>query len=94
MKAGTVEPEDTAVARQWLCKHVSTATNSHDRGNRYARNDRIAVGSGVLCWVCAESLQAAQHLKLILLCSRTIPVFTRQINTNVVFSANCNAASF
>jgi DUF2075 family protein len=32
-----------------------------------------------------------RHLKLILLCSQTIPVFTRQRNTNVVFSVNCNA---
>jgi hypothetical protein len=34
-----------------------------------------------------------RHLELILLCSRTIPVFTRQKNTNVVFSVNCNATS-
>jgi hypothetical protein len=31
--------------------------------------------------------------ELILLCSRAIPVFTRQRNTNVVSSANCNAVS-
>jgi hypothetical protein len=30
LKAGIVEPEEMAVARQWLCKHVSMATNSRD----------------------------------------------------------------
>jgi hypothetical protein len=29
LKAGTVEPEETAVARQWLGKHVPWATNTH-----------------------------------------------------------------
>jgi hypothetical protein len=33
------------------------------------------------------------HLELTFPCSRTIPVFTRQKNTNVVFSASCNAVS-
>jgi hypothetical protein len=35
----------------------------------------------------------SRHLELILLSSRTITVFTRHRNTNVVFSANCNADS-
>jgi hypothetical protein len=33
------------------------------------------------------------HLELILLCSRTIPIFARQRNMNVLFFANCNADS-
>jgi hypothetical protein len=32
-----------------------------------------------------------RHLKLILLFSQTIPVFTRRRNTIIVFSVNCNA---
>jgi hypothetical protein len=44
------------------------------------------------CTVYTEMMPPL-HLKLILLCSWTIPVFTRLRNTNVVFSANCNAAS-
>jgi hypothetical protein len=28
LKAGIAEPEETAAARERLCKHVSTATNS------------------------------------------------------------------
>jgi hypothetical protein len=35
LKAGIAEPKETAVAREWLCKHVSMATNSHDHSNRY-----------------------------------------------------------
>jgi hypothetical protein len=34
-----------------------------------------------------------RFLELILLCSRTIPVFRLQRNMNVVFSANSNVAS-
>jgi hypothetical protein len=34
LKARIAEPE-MSVARQWLCKHVSTATDSHDHSNRY-----------------------------------------------------------
>jgi hypothetical protein len=30
---------------------------------------------------------------IVLLCLRTIPVFTQKRNTNVVFSANCNVVS-
>jgi hypothetical protein len=36
---------------------------------------------------------APQQLELILLYSRTIPVFTPQRNTKVVFSTSCNAGS-
>jgi hypothetical protein len=43
LKARIVEPEETAVAREWLCKRVSMATNSCDHGNIRNR----AVGSGV-----------------------------------------------
>jgi hypothetical protein len=35
----------------------------------------------------------SRQLELILLHSRAIPLFTRQRYKNVVFSANCNAAS-
>jgi hypothetical protein len=28
LKAGIAKPEETAVARQWLCKHVSAATEA------------------------------------------------------------------
>jgi hypothetical protein len=37
LKVVIAEPEETAVAKKWLCKHVSTATNSRDRGHDYAR---------------------------------------------------------
>jgi hypothetical protein len=43
-----MELEETAVARQWFCKHVSTATKSRDRGNGYTRNDGGIVGSDIL----------------------------------------------
>jgi hypothetical protein len=55
LKAGRADTEDMAVARQWLCKLVSTATNSRDRSIRYERNNRGIVG-GVLCWVRAEAI--------------------------------------
>jgi hypothetical protein len=29
-----------AVAREWICKHVSTATKPSDRSNRYTHNNR------------------------------------------------------
>jgi hypothetical protein len=60
LKTGIAEPEETAVARQWLCKHVSTATKSRDRGNRCTRDNRGTVGGGVLCWVCAEAIYREQ----------------------------------
>jgi hypothetical protein len=33
LKTVITEPEETAIARQLLCKHVSTATNSSAHGN-------------------------------------------------------------
>jgi hypothetical protein len=42
-----MEPEETSVAREWLCKHFSTAT---------VRNNRGTVGGGALCWVRAEAI--------------------------------------
>jgi hypothetical protein len=39
LKAGITEPEDMAVSRERLCKHVSTATKSCDRSNRYTCNN-------------------------------------------------------
>jgi hypothetical protein len=48
LKAGIEEPEETAFAREWLCKHVSTATTPRDRRNRYASNNRsIVVGRNI-----------------------------------------------
>jgi hypothetical protein len=47
LKAVIAESEETAIARQWLCKHVSTATNLCDRDNDYAHNNRRIVGSDV-----------------------------------------------
>jgi hypothetical protein len=44
-KERIVQPEKTSVSRQWLCKHVSTATNSRDRSNRYTSVNREIVGS-------------------------------------------------
>jgi hypothetical protein len=45
LKARIVEPEETAVARQWLCKHVSKATRTRDR-YRYEHSNRRNVGGG------------------------------------------------
>jgi hypothetical protein len=39
-----VEIKERAVARQWLCKHVSTATNTRGRSKRCTRNNRGTVG--------------------------------------------------
>jgi hypothetical protein len=47
LNARRVEPEKTVIAGQWLCKHVSSATESRDRSNGYTRNNRGTVGSGV-----------------------------------------------
>jgi hypothetical protein len=35
VEAGIAEPEKIAAAREWLCKHVSMATNSRDHSMRY-----------------------------------------------------------
>jgi hypothetical protein len=51
-----LEPEEKAVARECLYKHVSMATNSNDHGSRYASNDKGVVGGGVLCWVRTEAI--------------------------------------
>jgi hypothetical protein len=56
LQARILEPEKTSVVRYWLCKHVSTATKSRDRRNRYTRNKRGTVGGDVLCWVRAEAV--------------------------------------
>jgi hypothetical protein len=47
LKDGITEPEETVVARERLCKHLFTATNSRDRSNWDTRNNRGTVGSGV-----------------------------------------------
>jgi hypothetical protein len=39
LKARIAQPEETAISRQLLCKHVSTATKSRDRSNRHKGNN-------------------------------------------------------
>jgi hypothetical protein len=56
LKAVITESEETAVARQWLYKHISKAAKLRDRGNDYTRNNRRIVGSSVLCWVGARAI--------------------------------------
>jgi hypothetical protein len=41
LKARIVEPEEMAVARQWLCKHVSRATKSCGHSNRYTKIEEL-----------------------------------------------------
>jgi hypothetical protein len=48
--------QQTAVAREWLCKHVSTATESHIHHNRHKHNNTVTVGSCVICWVHPEAV--------------------------------------
>jgi hypothetical protein len=50
-KARTVEPEETPIAREWLCIHVSMTTESGDHSN-----SRSTAGGSVLCWVHAEAM--------------------------------------
>jgi hypothetical protein len=71
LKAGIAEQEGLAVARERLCKHGFTATNSTAATD--TRNNRAAVGGGVLCWVCAEAIRvrikrynSSFHARLIL----------------------------
>jgi hypothetical protein len=54
LKAGIAEPEEMALARERLCKHISTATNSRDCGNRYLRNNRGTVGSNIFYAIRAD----------------------------------------
>jgi hypothetical protein len=49
LKARIVESEETAVARQWLCKHLSMATKARDHRIRYTCNNRGTVRGGILC---------------------------------------------
>jgi hypothetical protein len=37
LKAWSCVPEETAVGRQWLSKHVSTATEAGNRSNEYTK---------------------------------------------------------
>jgi hypothetical protein len=48
---------EDAVARQWLYKHVSTASESLDWSERYECSNRGNVARGVLCWVFAKAIQ-------------------------------------
>jgi hypothetical protein len=48
-KAGIAEPEETAVAREWLDKPLP-------RQQIHEHNNRGTVGGGVLCWVRAEAI--------------------------------------
>jgi hypothetical protein len=47
LNARIAEPEKTSVVKQWLCKHVSTATKVRDR-NRYTHNNTETVTGGVV----------------------------------------------
>jgi hypothetical protein len=49
LKAQIAEPEEMDVARQWLCKHTSTAT-------RYACSNRKTVVSSVFCGISLETI--------------------------------------
>jgi hypothetical protein len=40
LTAGISETDKMSVARQWFCKHISTATKSRDSINGYTRNSR------------------------------------------------------
>jgi hypothetical protein len=40
LKTGIEEPEEMTIAREWLCKHISTATNSHDCSNRHTPDNK------------------------------------------------------
>jgi hypothetical protein len=51
-----MEEEKTAVAREWLCKHVSTAAKSHDNSKRDACSNRGTVIGSVFYAVCAEAV--------------------------------------
>jgi hypothetical protein len=51
-----VGPEERAVARQWVCKHVSTATKSRDLRKRYTLNNTGTVGSSVFYAVHAKAI--------------------------------------
>jgi hypothetical protein len=55
LKDGIGEPEKTAVAKQWLYKHVSTAANSCDRSKGYGCNNSGTVAGSVHCGVRACS---------------------------------------
>jgi hypothetical protein len=54
LKVGITEPEETAVAKQWLCKNFSTATEWRDPQNRHECNNRETVGSGVFYAIVVE----------------------------------------
>jgi hypothetical protein len=41
LKAKMAEPDEMVVARQWLCKHVSTATESRDCHNTNATMEEL-----------------------------------------------------
>lgn len=54
LKAGITVPQEIFLARDRLCKHVSTASDSRDRNNRYIRNTRRTVSDGVFYEVRVE----------------------------------------
>jgi hypothetical protein len=62
--ARIVEPEETAVARQRLSKHASTANISHDRSDRYTRNNRRIFVGGVFYMVRSEEICQGPNLRV------------------------------
>jgi hypothetical protein len=57
-----VEPEETSVAREWLCKHVLMATKLCDHHNRYVCSNRGTVGGGVFYHACAKVILGGREL--------------------------------
>jgi hypothetical protein len=62
LKARIVEPEEMAIARQWLCRCISMATKLCDHSNGYTYNNRGSVGSHVFHAVYAEAIYQGLNL--------------------------------
>jgi hypothetical protein len=56
-KAGITVPKETVVAKEQLCKHISTATDSRDRSKRHTRNNRRTVRCGIFYVIRAEVIK-------------------------------------
>jgi hypothetical protein len=58
LKAGIVESEDIAIARDWLYKYLSTATNSHNCSSNYTNTAIEELLKAMFVYdVCADILQ-------------------------------------